>query len=197
MYYNGKKISNLHNRSSSQAIGEPDIRAEIRKIFETEGRASYYIYRRARRDAAGLPILSPTRMNNRSREANYDVPTNASDSMGYLFDDIPILGYIAETYADHMPGRVQKPGDSRNDDKCLFLQYDVLSSITGDDYDMPDEIDQIIIPKYDLEGNIQSPLRVEELYNITSVEPYRLDGNGRIEYHKLNLLSKHERSFQL
>ena len=74
--------------------------------------------------------------------------------------------------------------------KISDLQKNLCSYIHYDN-------EEIIIPKFDLEGNISSPLRVEELYNITSVEPYRLDGNGRIEYHKLNLLSKHERSFQL
>lgn len=196
MFYNGKKAISLFSRAN-QAVGEPDIRQEIKRIFETEGRASYYIYRRARRDDNGLPILSPTRMNNRSREANYDVPTNASETMGYLFDDYMVLGYFAETYADHEAGRILPAGDSRHDDKALYLQWDVLSSITDNLFDMPDQIDQIIVPKFDVNGNIASPLRVEELYNITSVEAYRLDGNGRIEYHKLNLLSKHERSFQL
>lgn len=197
MYYNGKKIINPHGTINTSSISEPDIREEMRKIIEDEHRSSYFVYRRARRDLNGLPILSPTRMNNRSREVNYDIPTSASESMGYLFDDHIILGYLAESYADHEPGRILSAGDSRNEDKSLFLQYDVLSSITGDSYDMPDEIDQIIIPRFDVEGRIQSPIRIRELYNITSVEPYRLDGNGRIEYHKLNLLSKHERSYRV
>lgn len=196
MFYNGKKAGSFFSREVDQ-VGEPSIREEIKKIFETEGRASYYIYRRARRDENGLPIISPTRMNNRSREVNMDVPTSASETMGYLFDDYMVLGYFAETYADHEAGRMLPAGDSRHDDKALYLQWDVLSSITDNLFDMPDEIDQIIVPKFDVNGNIGSPLRVEELYNIISVEPYRLDGNGRIEYHKLNLLSEHERSFQL
>lgn len=197
MYYNGKKIRNIFGSTETQSIGEPSIRDEVTKIIREEGRGAYYIYRRARRDSEGRPVLSPTTTSNRSRESDFDIPSNASETMGYLFDDHVVLGYIDLTMGDHLPGKVQSAGDSRNEDKALILEWNVLSSITGNNTEMPDEHDQIIIPRYDLDGNIVSPLRVSELYNIASVEAFRLDGTGRIEYHKLNLISKSERSHRL
>ena len=196
MYSSGKQVNNSYSRTAA-VIGEPDIRDEIHKIVVTENRGPVFIYRRVRRDEKGLPILSPSRQSNRSREISMDIPSNVSDSMGYLFDDYGMRGYLDLTLPDHYPGRIQGAGDSRNENKVLILEYDCLYKITGSKTDMPDEKDQIIIPKTDIEGVVLSPLQVSEIYYVSTVEAFRLDGNGRIEYYKLNLTSKPEKSYKV
>lgn len=196
-FSSGSSISNPYSTATTTIVGEPDIREEIHRIIHNEKRGSYLVYRRARRDEKGTPILSPTRQNNRSRETNFDIPTNISDSMGYLFDDIVTIGLLNLSLPDHLAGKVQMPGDIRNDNQLVYFPYDVLKKITGSETDMPDPIDQILFPKRDLEGDVLSPLQIEAVYNITSVEPFRLDQQGRVEFFRVTLKSKAERNFQL
>ena len=178
-------------------MGEPSIRDEVIKLIEEEKRGSYIIYRRARRDDNGAPRFSPTRENNRSREANYDIPTNVSETMGYLFDDIPMRGLLNLSSSNHSTGRVIMAGDTRDDNHRLYLPYNMFSRLTGSLTAMPDEHDQIIIPRSDIEGKVISPLRIELLFNITTAETFRLDNIGRVEFFALSLMSKNERSHRL
>ena len=197
MYNQGKILTNPYTNVNNGKIGEPDIRSEIKGIISDENRGSLMVYRRARRDEQGKPIPASSRRENRSREIVHGIPSNDGQTMGYLFDDHIIRGYIDLSSLNHHSGTVKPYGDSRVENKVVFLEYDCLSRITENNTDMPDQKDQIILPKIDLDGNILSPLQASEIYTIGTVEHFRLDGAGRIEYHKLSLISKPEKSFRL
>lgn len=189
----GKINSTIFSSGFSNIKSEPDIRSEVTKIIEEEKRGSWLIYRRTRRDLNRNPILATGSSNTRSAEA---LPFN-NEGMKYLFDDYLIKGYIARDMTYHETGKVKQYGDSRTDVIAIFIEWDVLFKQTKDNTAMPDELDQIIIPDYDLDGNMISPIRVRETHKIGSVEPYRLDHTGRIEFFRLNILTDFDKSNRL
>lgn len=192
-YGKGKGFSGLYSEKSSAVIGESDIRAEVAKIIYDEKRGSVLVYRRARRDAKGNPVLASSTRNTRSSEALF----KNNEGMRYLFDDHIVKGYVSIGQTYHDPGEIKRYGDSRTDNVVVFLEAEVLSSIYDDTFEKPDAHDQIIVPEYDIEGKLRSPLAIEEIHDITSVEPYRLDGTGRVEFFKVNLKSKFDKSNKL
>lgn len=189
-----KKTPSKNPYSNKQYdMTEPDLRAEIKRILYTEKRGSFYIYRRVRRDGNGIPIMASNVLQNRSAEASYGV----NKGMKYLFDDYMVVGYRSEGSTFHETGVVKEYGDSRKDLQTVYLEHDVLYKITNNLRDMPDEYDKIIEPDYDIDGNLVSPLKMREKFDIGSCEPYRLDGQGRVEYYKLNLVSNMDGSILL
>jgi hypothetical protein len=173
--------------------GEPDLRHELRRILYEEGRGSYFIYRRARRDTAGKPILAESTISNRSAEATF----GTNKGMKYLFDDYLVTGYLSEGTTFHDTGTVKSYGDSRTDKITLFLEYDVLFKKTNNTKDLPDTFDKILVPEIDINGNLTSPLKCSTKYDLGSPEPYRLNSHGRVEFFRLNLISNMDDSFQL
>lgn len=169
---------------------EPDLRFELKKIIYTESRGQYIVYRRARRDANQVPMLSNSAGSNRSSETLF----KGNEGMRYLFDDYLIQGVLALGGINHETGVVKGYGDSRTDGRVLYLEHDILSRATNNSFDMPDEHDKIIVPMYDIEGKLKSPLSVDEEFNVGVVEPFRLNSIGRVEYFKLRLLSQFDRS---
>ncbi|MDD3412439.1 MAG: hypothetical protein PHY47_00400 [Lachnospiraceae bacterium] len=165
---------------------EPDIRKEVKKIIHAESRGAYVVYRRARRDENGHPILSNASNSNRSGEIVF----YNNEGMRYLFDDYLILGSISLSNISHETGKVISYGDSRNDGRVLYLEHDILVAATKNPFDMPDEHDKIIVPKYDIEGNLGSKIQIDEVFNVGVVEPFRLDNTGRVEYYKIRLLGQ-------
>lgn len=192
-YSKGKGSDPFFTSRKVAVIGESDIRAEISKIIHDESRGSVIVYRRARRDESGNVILANATKQTRSSEALF----KNNEGMRYMFDDHLIKGYISIGSNYHDPGVIKQYGDSRTDNASIFLEAEVLSSIYSDTFTKPDEHDQIIVPEYDIEGVLRSPLTIEEVYDITSTEDYRLDGVGRIEFFKLNIKSKFDKSNRL
>lgn len=172
---------------------EPDFRQQLHELLFHESRRDTFIYRRTRRDANGYPILAPELKNNRSGETLY---TN-NYGMKYLFDDYACAGYFSIGEMFHDPGSIKSYGDSRTEQKALYIEYNTIAKITQNKYDIPDELDKIIIPKFDIDGNIASPIVIKEMYDIGSALPYRLDNSGRVEYVRINLLSKFDESITL
>lgn len=170
-----------------------DFRKELTKILSAEQEGSFFVYRRVRRDSQGYPIIANSSLDNRSAEATF----GTNKGMKYLFDDYMIRGYLSEGSTFHEPGKVVKYGDSRTDSGMLFVEYDSLYKITGNKTDMPDAYDKIILPEFDIEGQLISPLKVRLRFDIGSVEPYRLSAFGRVEFFKINLLSNFDESIQL
>lgn len=192
-YRKGKGTGNFFFTKSTAAAGEPGVREEVAKIIQSETRGSLLVYRRIRRDAEGNPILSSSAKGTRSSEALF----KNNEGIRYLFDDHMIRGYIALDLVYHEPGKVKEYGDSRTDNKAIFLEADVLSKIYDDTFAKPDALDKLIIPEYDIEGKLASPLAIREMYDIGSVEPYRLDGTGRVEFFKINVMTKFDKSNRL
>lgn len=189
----GKGTGNFFFTKASGAAGEPGIREEVSRIIQDETRGSLIVYRRTRRDDQGNPILSNAAKGNRSSEALF----KNNEGERFLFDDHLIRGYIALDLVYHEPGKVKQYGDSRTDNKCVFLEADILAKLYDDSFEMPDALDKIFIPKYDIEGKLASPLAIRETYDIGSVEPYRLDGTGRVEFFKVNVMTKFDKSNRL
>jgi hypothetical protein len=192
-YKTGKGYRSIFSTSSSGAIGEPGPREEVSEIINDEKRGSVLIYRRMRRDDAGRPLLSGAAEGNRSSESLF----KNNEGMKYLFDDYMVRGYISidQTYHEH--GKVQSYGDARTDTRAIYFEHDIIERFTGNSFDMPDAHDKIITPIYDIEGVLRSPLTIKEQYDVGSVELFRLDGRGRLEYVKVNLLSKFDKSHRL
>lgn len=172
---------------------EPDLRKEMTHLLHNEKRGSFYIYRRVRRDSEGYPIIADSSLTNRSAEPTF----GTNKGMKYLFDDYMIIGYRSEGTTFHEHGKVKEYGDSRTDAVCIFAEYDFLFKHTNNPGDLPDEFDKIIVPLTDINGNVASPLRIQTQFDIGSVEPYRLDGFGRVEFFKINIDSHFDNSIQL
>jgi hypothetical protein len=192
-YNKGKGFDRFFISKTAAVVGESDIRAEVSKIIHDESRGSVVVYRRARRDPKGNPILATATRETRSSEALF----KNNEGMRYLFDDHLIKGYISIGQSYHAPGQIKTYGDSRTDNTEIYLEAEVLSTLYNDSFTKPDEHDQMIIPEYDIEGILRSPLAIEEMYDITSVEDYRLDGVGRVEFFKINVKSKFDKSNRL
>ena len=191
-FYNSNSNKNPFGQSID-VMGEPDLREEIKRILYDEGRGSYFIYRRVRRDAQGYPILAPSSTTNRSAEPTF----GTNKGMKHLFDDYIVTGYLSTGTTFHETGSVKEYGDSRADKITLFLEHDVLQKITNNNKDMPTTDDKIFVPEIDIDGTVMSPLKSLMMYNIGSPEAYRLNGRGRVEFFRLNLISNMDNSIQL
>lgn len=185
----GKSLTFFRRERAQRA--EHDLRLHVATTIEEKG--SWVIYRRARRDENGLPILATSTKENRSSEAL----VGANSSLKYLFDDHMVKLYISKGQTFHEFGSVEKQGDTRTDVVKFFGAHDCVSHLSQNNYEMPDEHDKLIVPVYDLEGELFSPLRVKELYDIASCEPYRLDNSGRVEFFELNTMTKNTNSHRL
>jgi hypothetical protein len=188
--FNKGKIQDRFFTPDKAMKKEPDLRYELKKIIYQENRGQYVVYRRARRDENQAPILSNAANSNRSSEVLF----KGNEGMKYLFDDYLIQGVLALSGINHETGVVKGYGDSRTDGRVLYLEHDILSRATNNSFDMPDEHDKIIVPMYDIEGKLKSPLTIDEQFQVGVVEPFRLNSIGRIEYFKLRLLSQFDRS---
>lgn len=191
-FNSSSKIKNPYG-SSLNTNPEHDLRAELKRILYDEGRGSYFIYRRVRRDTNGYPILADSTKTNRSGEATF----NTNKGMKYLFNDYLVTGYLSEGSTFHDTGTVKTYGDSRTDKNTLFLEHDVLYKNTNNLKDLPDSFDKIFIPEIDINGQLTSPLKSFIMYDVGSPEPYRLNNNGRVEFFKINLISNMDNSIQL
>jgi hypothetical protein len=192
-FYTNNANKNPYNSDGTIIYGEPDLRKEIAEILHNEKRGQYLIYRRVRRDSNGNAILAPSTMTNRSAEATF----GTNKGMKYLFDDHLVVGYISEGSTFHETGSVKSYGDSRVDKNVLFLEYDVIYKMTNRLNDIPHTDDKILVPELDINGNLVSPLKCWMRYDLGSPEPYRLDGRGRVEFFKINLISNMDDGVQL
>jgi hypothetical protein len=189
----GKGGSNMFSETQALSNGEPSPREEVKQIIHGDKRGSWLVYRRVRRDDEGYPMISDEAASNRSSEALF----KNNSGLKYLFDDYLIKGYISLDQTYHESGKVIAYGDSRTDVVAVYLEHDVIASKTNNIFDIPDAHDKIIIPQYDIEGRLKSPLAIKEQYDIGSVEPFRLEGTGRLEFVKVNMLSNFNKSHRV
>ena len=174
-----------------------DIRSEIKKIIIDEFRSIPVIYRRVRRDSNMAPIISPDRKDNRSGAPSLDIPSRDGGNIGYLFDDFLLYGFMPGDISEASAIKVIAAGQTKTESKELFLEYDCLQRFTRNNLDIPDEKDVIIFPTMDIEGKVISPLRASEYCRIKSVESFRLENYGRVEFFRLSLGVKEEKNFIL
>jgi hypothetical protein len=178
-----------YDRVDTRLASEIDLRAELTELLRANQRGTWFLYRHARMDANGKPIKHPYVNETRSGEPPIDVGQMDSTDRGYLYDDYMVFGYMNHSQAYSIYKKKEKAGDSTVDYRTVYLEYDVVREATGRDDLLPTKFDRIIRVEKDLSGKVQSPLQIKEKYDILSVDPYRLDSSGRIEYYRLRVIS--------
>jgi len=185
-------LSLYHTKDS--IIGEVDFRAELHDMLYTKDRGADILYRRATLEG-GSPKRCECRKNNRSNEPDRDIRCSICDGLGYYYTDYITRGYFnhSQAYSQYM--RVKDVGGSKVEYKTAYFEWNFLSQITGVETDVPNKFDRIIQLKQDLAGDVLSPSSIRKVYEILSVDPYRLDNNGRIEYYRIRVISMIDESF--
>jgi len=173
---------------------EIDLRQEMTKLIHDEKRGSWIIYRRAKMEN-GIPKKCICRTNNRSGEPDIDVACKFCKGQGYYFTDILGKAYINHSQAYAIYEKFKQEGNSKVDYRTMYMEYDFIKKAIPEDRGIPTRFDRIIELELDMEGNIVSPTKPRELYDILSVDPYRLDNTGRIEYYRFRIISIVDKSF--
>ena len=193
MFYSRSQDQTNPYRGDSLIVGEPDIRADIKKILTEERRGREVVLRRARRHQDKTPVQCECRkQTGRNNEPEFGC--RVCDGNGYLFDDFPVVGYLNSSSLEKDKGKIKNYGNKETQSEILYLEYDCLYRYTEDTLDFPDKFDMVWVPKKDINGKTISPLAPEMSYNIQVVDPFRLDSRGRIEYYKIILTSHYRRS---
>ena len=192
-YSVGKSGVNPYGSTKRPGI---DLRFEIDELLEKEMKATWMLFRRVRMDARGLPTKHPDVFTNRNGEMPRDVLSSGSTNNGNLYDDHIVLGFMNHSQAYSITNRFKPQGESSVDYRTVYFKHDFLSSVSNDPIAIPTNLDKIVRLKQDLEGNLISPSQVIERYDILSVDPYRLDSLGRIEYYRIRVISVVDESFQ-
>jgi len=173
-----------------------DLRVHLYNILYTNNEGTDVLYRRAILEN-GQPKKCPCVLNNRSFEPDRDIRCEHCDGLGYFFNDHPTRTYINNSQAYAIYKRVKKPGDSQVEYKTSYFEWNFLSRFydTTSSEVIPNRFDRVIKLEQDLEGNTESPSKAREIYEILSIDPYRLDNNGRIEYYRFRVISVIDKSF--
>lgn len=195
-YKNGPKSSDLFTRKNRTGK-ELDLRYELDELLIGTEKNAWFLYRRARLDEKGLPKKHPEVFNNRNgeviRDLNYAVATNN----GNLFDDYVVPGFLSHAQSYSTVNRFRDPGEAKTDNKTAYFKYDFLEQATGIKDSIPNLYDKIYQVKMDIEGQVVSPIEIYKSYDVLSIDPYRLDSRGRIEYYRFRLISVADESFQV
>ena len=195
--YKNTRLVNTRLLGPGAVSDDVDVRKELSIMLDDEKRSIPVIYRRVRRDTSGIPIISPDRMDNRSGVPSSDMPSRDGADIGYLFDDYFVMGFMPSDTAETSAIKTLAMGSSKTKTKDIYLKYDCLSSYTGNQKDIPDEKDVILVPEQDINGMVTSPIRIKESCKINYVDVMRLEGYGRVEFYKLTLGVRPEKNFLL
>lgn len=196
-YSAGKKSGNLYSRSTDPQ-SEVDLREEMDELLTTaEKKGAWMLYRRVRLDDKGMPVKHPDTFLNRSGEIPRDVLSQGSTNNGYLYDDYVVQGFLNHSQAYSMYNKYKKAGESLVDYRTVYFKWDFLNKAMNKEDQIPNVLDKVIRLKQDMAGNLTSPSEVIERYDILSVDPYRLDNYGRVEYHRIRVISVIDESFQI
>lgn len=193
-YKVGKASANPYGAKLPSDIS---LRSELQELFQKDAVATWMLYRRVRMDDKGLPVKHPDIFTNRNGEMPRDTLSIGSTNNGYLYDDHVVLGYLNHSQAYSITNRYKAAGESSVDYRTVYFMYDFLPGVFGESGAVPHNLDKVLRLKQDLEGNLISPSQIIEQYDILSVDPYRLDSYGRIEYYRLRVISVADGSFQL
>ena len=176
---------------------ELDLRAELDELLEGDRKGTWMMFRRVRMSDKGLPVKHPDVYSNRNGEMSRDILSSGSTNNGNLYDDHIVLGFMNHSQAYSITNRFKSQGESMVDYRTVYFKYNFLTEVANDPIAIPTVLDKIVRLKQDLEGNLISPSQVIERYDILSVDPYRLDSLGRIEYYRIRVISVVDESFQL
>lgn len=193
LYKRGDSCFDLYGDSSTSVDGV-DLRKELNDILYKENEGSEVIYRRAKLES-GHPKKCVCTLNNRSREPSKDIACDKCNGMGYYYSDILTRAFINHSQAYSVYKRAKKEGDSQVEYKTSYFEWNFILNTVNDGHNIPTRFDRIIELEKDLAGKIISPTKAREVYEILSVDPYRLDNNGRIEYYRCRIISVIDKSF--
>lgn len=194
-FYNGpKKTLNVYGDRSGSVEGV-DFRKEMTELLWTEDRGTEIIFRRTQLDDKGHPKQCECKKNNRSREADKDIQCHMCNGFGYYYTDLVTRTLINHSQAYAIYKKHKREGESQVEYKTCYFEWDFLKNVINDGDNIPNRYDKVIQLRKDLDGEILSPSTVREMYEILSVEPYRLDNNGRIEYYRVRIISVIDKSF--
>jgi hypothetical protein len=174
-----------------------NFRKEFKNLMhKTNHVATWLLYRRVRLDGKGLPVKHPDAYSNRSGEIPVDILPMHSTNDGYLYDDYIVQGFMNHSQAYSITNRYKSAGESSVDYKAVYFEWDFLIKASKQETAMPTNLDKVIRLKQDPAGLLTSPTEIIEHYDILSADPYRLDNGGRIEYHRIRVISVVSESFQ-
>lgn len=188
LYKAGPKSKDLFARNDATSR-EVDLREELQDLLLNTEKNTWFLYRRVRLDNNDLPVKHPEVFNNRNGEVIRDINNEVSTNNGNLFDDYVVPGYLNHAQSYSVYNRFIDPGEAKTDYKTAYFKYDFLEKATGIKDAIPKLHDKIYLLKLDIEGKVISPLQVEVYYDLLSIDSYRLDSRGRIEYYRIRLIS--------
>jgi len=192
-YDKPKTITSLYETDNSVS-GEVDFRADLHEMLWTNKRGEYILFRRAAIEN-GAPKRCECRKDNRSNEPDRDIRCSICDGLGYYYTDYITRAYVNHSSAYSQYVRIKDVGAAKTEYQTIYFEWNFLSQITGNDTDIPNRFDRVYQLKADLAGNLLSPTEIREAYEVLSVDPYRLDNNGRIEYYRFRVTSIVDESF--
>lgn len=195
-YKAGPKSSDLFTRKNKTGK-EIDLRSELNELLAVDKKNTWFLYRRVRLDANGLPVRHPEVFNNRNGEVIRDINSAVATNNGNLFDDYVVPGYLSHAQSYSTVNRFREPGEVKTDNKTAYFRYDFLEEITGIKDSIPNLYDKIYQVRIGIEGEVMSPIQIYKSYDVLSIDPYRLDSSGRIEYYRFRLISVADESFQV
>jgi len=193
LYNTSTKTLDLYNNKGNSAEGI-DFREELHDILWTTDRGSDIIYRRVKMEN-GHPKRCECRKGHRSEEPNRDIPCDNCSGTGFYYNDIPTRTFINHSQAYTIYKKFKADGTTNVEYKTSYFEWDFIKNALDDGDNIPNRFDTIIQLKKDLTGKVFSPSTPREMYEILSVDPYRLDNNGRIEYYRIRIISVIDKSF--
>jgi hypothetical protein len=170
-----------------------DLRAELHSILYNENRGTSILYRRMQTENQ-----IPKRCicwNQRTQEPDIDIQCKYCRGTGYFFNDYLVVGFKSHSQGYATNRGYEDPGIKHNLFRTFYFEHDFLSLQSGNNLDIPTTYDKIIEVETDIDGIVSSPLRQLIKYDILSVDSYRLESNGRIEYYRIRSKASPEGSY--
>lgn len=193
LYNTSTKRVDLFQQGNKETVGV-DMRKELHEILYDDKQGTDIIFRRMQMEN-GHPKRCECRKGHRSEEPDRDIPCVNCSGTGFYYNDIVTKTYINHSQAYSIYEKFKSEGRTNVEYKTCYLEWDFLKNSIDDGDNIPNRFDRIIQLKKDLHGRILSPSTPREVYEILSVEPYRLDNSGRIEYYRCRIISVVDKSF--
>ncbi len=189
-YDNSNNTNNIFNATNSDDI---DLREELNRIIWGEGRGIFLVYRKVQTENQ-IPKRCVC-WNARTQEPDIDTQCRVCKGSGYFFTD-----YIVRAFKSHSQGYAtnrnhKDAGVTEYMYRTYYFEYNTISSQSANNLDIPSTYDKIIELETDVNGTITSPLRQLIKYDIISVDPYRLEAGGRLEYYRIRTRASLEGSY--
>lgn len=181
------------NSFGTPSITDIDLREEMRKFLWDEARGIYVLYRKVQFED-GFPKKCECWDVN-TLEPDIDTSCRLCRGLGYFFNDHIVRGWKSLSQGFSSTRRHKDQGVDQVEYKAFYFEYDVIASQTGDSFDIPTTYDKIIEIETDINGLVLSPLRQRVKYDIISVDPYRLEEGGRMEFYRIRVQASLEGSY--